>query len=491
MILPRVLALAVGLAGSLAAAPDPVTVPLQLVNVGTDKSPAYKLGIYVALGGAGVAKLYEFDTGASGLYAAYNAQWWPSFTSTGTPANQTYHSKITYNGTVVTTALTIFSDATTPTAASIPSVNVAQIQSATYGGTGHNPVANWNSDVSQGIAPLFGAFFGDFGMDLGTKNGIFGVLPQLPEPLCDGFIVHVGRFGASQPTLQIGITDADRATFPYAIKMRDAGKDGNYPGSGLPTYSQKLIKGTITLAGEGKPFSFDSDLIFDTGQPTTEIHDGANAFGIPPRYQAGGDLVKGSRFSLVGETSPWEFGFVVGNVVGINAAWLQTGGTSETNVNVGLNVFTQYDVLFDVKKGHVMFRPVPASYGVRLRKAASKRGELKFAVINSGLVPGPVKLRGNVRVLPQAGGGGGAGEAPARRRIFVECLLGGKNVTTALRRGRLQTESLLPGEVEDLTILVRVVGRPLRHTRELAAALTAACVGNPAMIAHVKGRLRF
>jgi hypothetical protein len=272
--------------------------------------------------------------------------------------------------------------------------------------------------------------------------------------------------------------------------MRDAGKDGNYPGSGLPTYSQKLIKGVVTLAGEGKPFSFASDLIFDTGQPTTEIHDGGNALGIPPRYQDGGTVVRGSRFSLVGETSPWEFGFVVGSSVGIDAAWLQTGGTSEVNVNVGLNVFTQYDVLFDVKKGNVMFRPVPASYGVRLRKAASKRRELKFAVINSGLVPGAVKLRGKVRVLSREGGGGESG-APSRRRIVVECFLGGKNVTAALRRGRLRTDSLLPGEVENLAIRVRIAGRPLRQTRELAAALTAVCAGNAAAVAHAKGRLRF
>ncbi len=58
--------------------PESVTIPLKVVQI---PGVGIKVGIEVSLGG-GAPRLYTFDTGSSGFYAAYNAAWWPSFTPT-------------------------------------------------------------------------------------------------------------------------------------------------------------------------------------------------------------------------------------------------------------------------------------------------------------------------------------------------------------------------------------------------------------------------
>ncbi len=55
--------------------PETATVPLRIVPL---DSGELKIGIEVRLGG-GPRRLYTFDTGSSGFYAAYNQGWWPSF----------------------------------------------------------------------------------------------------------------------------------------------------------------------------------------------------------------------------------------------------------------------------------------------------------------------------------------------------------------------------------------------------------------------------
>ena len=50
---------------------ETVTVPLKIVNIGDESVKVYKIGIELRLGG-GEPRLYTFDTGSSGFYAARN-----------------------------------------------------------------------------------------------------------------------------------------------------------------------------------------------------------------------------------------------------------------------------------------------------------------------------------------------------------------------------------------------------------------------------------
>ena len=51
--------------------PETATVPLHIVDIGGGQT---KIGIEIALGG-GSPRLYTFDTGSSGFYAAFNRDW--------------------------------------------------------------------------------------------------------------------------------------------------------------------------------------------------------------------------------------------------------------------------------------------------------------------------------------------------------------------------------------------------------------------------------
>ena len=65
-------ALALALAGAAVpasgAVPESLTIPLKVVQI---PGVGTKVGIEVSLGG-GAPRLYTFDTGSSGFYAAYN-----------------------------------------------------------------------------------------------------------------------------------------------------------------------------------------------------------------------------------------------------------------------------------------------------------------------------------------------------------------------------------------------------------------------------------
>jgi hypothetical protein len=74
-------ALALMLSSGLAAAGGPETaiVPLTIVTIDGGE---FKIGIPLRLGG-GPPRLYTFDTGSSGFYAAFNPFWWPFFQRVG------------------------------------------------------------------------------------------------------------------------------------------------------------------------------------------------------------------------------------------------------------------------------------------------------------------------------------------------------------------------------------------------------------------------
>ena len=334
------LLLALPLAARANSVPDSITIPLQLVQLA---SGDYKLGIPVSLGG-GPFKLYEFDTGASGFYAANNTAWWPSYnTVNATIVNQSYSSGIYYNSTIVSTTVDFGNGIPTLTA------NMAQIQTAGGGSLG-----DWAANVTAGIPPLYGAFFGDFGIGLTSENGIFGLLPQLPGNLSNGFIIRTGGFANPHPTLQIGITAADRAQFTILVSMNGTNSTVTYPNSGYSTYAQQIIIANATFTLGRIHTSFPAGLVLDTGAPSMEIHDNGTNITLPDSLLNGKQVIPGTSITL--DADNWFLGFIAGNISGQNQA-KDVSDPTNGRINTGLITFFTYDVMFDVQNGTVGFYP--------------------------------------------------------------------------------------------------------------------------------------
>jgi hypothetical protein len=358
-LLPAFIAVAISFSAP-AAVPTTVTIPLVIRNVsGQPGSPEYKLGISLSLGG-GPFKLYEFDTGAAGLFAAYNSQWWPGFSPTGGPFTETYSSGITYTGQIVATRVDL--------GHGIPPINanVGQIQSA----SGTDKVKNWDQKVADGKPPLYENFFGDFGMALSTKGSIYAIVPQLPGNLSSGFIVTTGGYQNPHPRLYIGLTEEMRAQFTFLVPMLPRKGNGLYPGNHPPRhiYQEEIIDTRVAIHKGGIATAFKTGVVLDTGAPSAKIRNVDNGFPIPAGLidNATGNIVNGAELEMHGARAdeaaePWIMKFITGPAEGYNAvSYGTTALASHTSpyVNAGLNPFFRYDVMFDIERGVVGFRPM-------------------------------------------------------------------------------------------------------------------------------------
>ena len=333
------------------ATPESVSVPLHVIRIDRD---TIKVGIEVGLGG-GKPKLYEFDTGASGFYAAYDASWWPSFDPLpDAPITQTYGSGVEYVAQKVKTAVAIPSDH----GDLVAEIEVARITEAFGGPLGPEGQSTWKHDLERDDAPLYGHFFGDFGGDLRKKDGLASVLPQLPGNLSSGFIVELGCDRRVGPRLVIGLTGASRARFTTRVAMQPGNGD-TFPISGLPTYSQKLIVADFLLSRGGTVQTFTSDALLDTGAPTTTVQESDDLRIDRALVDTGRDVVKPATYVSIGaqgtEEGDLELAFLAGLVTGRNRVKVADSG--DGYVNLGLIPFFRYDVMFDVENGVVGFAP--------------------------------------------------------------------------------------------------------------------------------------
>ncbi|MFO1324478.1 MAG: IPTL-CTERM sorting domain-containing protein [Burkholderiales bacterium] len=360
-------ALVMALAGAAVPAagqtPESVTIPLQVVNV---PSVGTKVGIRVGLGG-GPPKLYTFDTGSSGMYAAYNPAWWPSFTPLGgLPISQSYGSNLALTADAVSTVITI------PTDHGELSItaDVGQIVSA--GGNADGEA--WMANVAAGIPPLYGMFYGDFGSGL-TKppKGLFAVLPQLPGNLSSGFAVQLGCSGGGpESKVVVGLTPAIRARVTSWVKMEAEPDAPPYPQSHRPSYTQALVAGSYSLARPGASYDFSAPTILDTGGGTADIHQ-ASPLVVPDALLDAGKnrVLSGTQFSLkapgTAGSNDLDMSFVTGSTSTIDLVTVSqakppsSGGQPKPEVNVGLVPFFRYDIVFDVERGNVGFAPCTAA----------------------------------------------------------------------------------------------------------------------------------
>jgi hypothetical protein len=334
------------------SAPETVTVPLHILDI---EGVGRKIGIEIRLGG-GEPRLYTFDTGSSGFYAARDRDWWPEYRRVGgAQIEQTYGSHEIFRSKIVRTSVGI------PTESGEIEVEteVGQIHDAWGGSLGARGSSPWRKDVAAGRPPLFGNFFGDFGSGLREKNGLFAVLPQLPGNLSSGFAVRLGCGGGPgpSPTLEIGLTEAIRSEVATWVPMAGGAQSRRFPNSGRPTYTQELVAARYALDGAGADYAFETDSILDTGCPTTTVYENG-ALQIPESLVDHGRVVDGTRFRVAadGAESGNDFSleFPAGDLPG-NDQVVVTPTTENAFVNLGLIPFFRYNVVFDIERGLVGF----------------------------------------------------------------------------------------------------------------------------------------
>lgn len=344
---------------TLLAVPETVTIPLVVKTI-DQSTGALKLGIWLGLGG-GAKKLYEFDTGASGVYAAYSPAWWPSYRVVNPgPIYQTYSSGNVYGAQVVKTKIDF--------GHGLPKMR-ADVALVDYTA---GKASDWFDRLAEGKPPLDTDFYGDFGIGLGRGNGLYGLLPQLPGNLSSGFIVSTGGFNHPHPFLTIGLTEAQRSQFPIRMAMRRKKGAGIYPNPRKShparlVYQQELIDTAVTLDKGNHHADFDTGVVLDTGAPGTVLRNLDNEFRIPPELIAsgGGSIVPGVQFMMTHvrefESPPWVFAFLTGSKTGFNLVNVASTVIAPHKVaytNSGITAFFRYDVMFDVESGELGFRQI-------------------------------------------------------------------------------------------------------------------------------------
>lgn len=355
---------------------DTKSVPLYFMpNYDTTGKIQVKYGIEVAIG-TNAPRFYVFDTGGQGFFAGYNEAYWQGVTLGTNETSNTYTSGNFFDGVATTTSVTIGSGA--------QSVTTAPIQIAAITDGGNHKKKTVFDFTNEFATPVDDRFVGDFGASWGIQpvdnqtQGLSSVLFQLPGNLSTGFIVQLGPIGSDQQ-LTMGITDALRDQFTYAIPVTQATGDnaGFYPVSGFPFLDQFGFTGQYqvkepgsttgtTLGTDPYPGCAQQCLpsIIDSGAPST----GVRLPNAPTPYPYSTDEDKALQsdidFSAVFPTTQgrpaltWQF------LSGTNSSVDAVGYSGESgaafsgqNVNTGLNLYNQFDVMFDTELQVIWLRP--------------------------------------------------------------------------------------------------------------------------------------
>jgi uncharacterized protein with beta-barrel porin domain len=374
-------------AGLRAQATDittPIEIPLfaQLLdahNADLGGFPHYKYGIYVSLAGSTTPQLYEFDTGGPGFYAVYadpNGRFgtytpaWGTNYSLINPTNGSskYTSGNSYTGGTVSTSFILYGTnsqgALTPSVTSNTNLIVGQTTNIVNDGT-----TLWPSRY----APIPNNFYGDFGMDLEWKtNGAVNPIAQLDysSEMIPGYIIHLGTQPTSDRTdptgsyVQVGITAAQLADFPLQLNLLKDQKSnlGNFANSGVSSYDEPSFIASMTLSNPKIGVTNVSlPIVLDSG--------------ATPTYHYAKDTPGESLLKFFDSNSVLSLN--VTNTSGVtvtlystliakdlsNAIWVdhtEKGLIKGWNddLNIGEQLFYQYDVAFDLADGIIAFNPL-------------------------------------------------------------------------------------------------------------------------------------
>jgi hypothetical protein len=337
-----------------------------------------QLGISVQLGTNPNPFTYILDTGSAGFFTAMGSTpYWDNLISGGTTGDTFDISygggSLTYQGNVAHTNVT-FTDVNN---------NPFVVNGVRMGVITNEPYANWNSDVNATPvptapeSPTSHLFYGTMGAGLfSTKPGegsLSSVLGQIPLGfgLAQGFIIHTGGSASTSATLQIGLTDADIASFSILIPMNaSTGVRDNDNGTAVNLYPEAQATASYTIDKDSHHYSTTANIIMDTGGLGTYITTGTDI--DPPASlvnESEGQIVDGADFTAdIGGTanpvtglpsSDWEWLFKTGDTEFVNQIQV-FDGSSAGSLNTGIALFYQYDVMFDTQHGVIGLRPVAA-----------------------------------------------------------------------------------------------------------------------------------
>lgn len=366
---------------------DSKTVPLYFMPVETPNGTEVKYGIDVAIGN-NAARRYLFDTGGNGFFAGYNPDYWKGVTLGTEPVDITYTSGGFFDGLATDTAITIGTGSQTVSTGRPVTVAAVTQAGNIFSGA---PEQITNPYTSPG--PFAGDFGAAFGVQMIGDNtappylpGTFITSPlfQLPGNLSSGYLTQLGPTG-TQPQLTVGVTDALRAQFPYAVKVSEVllingTSAGAYPISGYPLLQQFGIAPNYTVTGaDGTTEQLGTGplkTIIDNGAASTNVR----LPDLPKPFQdADGNLKAGTTFTAVFPGTAgrpdltWEF--VAGNNSSVNLVGysnISGAATTGPNVNAGVNIFNGYDVMFDVKEQIIWLRPNGGLSTVNLKSVTTK-----------------------------------------------------------------------------------------------------------------------
>lgn len=368
----------------------PITVPLYFTDIDSDgdgTADTKKLGIYATLGNGATPKLFEFDTGASGFFAAYASNdpkisdWWGNGVRSSTAlVSRADDSGITYSGVAANTTVSLFAQGTSLPLASTGSVQVGQANLITDGSRNLWTPSGTSIDGGIDPPPVEKAFYGDFGVGPNYEaDGLTSLLSQFTfaNGIAPGFIVHADE-QSQTAWVQIGLTAADLqnpSTAFFAMDKDKSAGDTTVPNSGVRFYKQDLIKAKINIFDGSEHVIKDSEVkvVVDTGAKTT-IHntdkspDASDYATIlqpshddPKKGVLKGDLsfsLKGTTtsgqertyFTITTTTDPHETDTST-QVVKYRNDKAGDGVDSDKAkyyLNSGIQLFYQYDVVYDL-----------------------------------------------------------------------------------------------------------------------------------------------
>ncbi|WP_102806569.1 right-handed parallel beta-helix repeat-containing protein [Mycobacterium sp. ENV421] len=352
------------------------TVPLHyLPEFSTTGQAQVKYGIDVAIGD-NPSQMYEFDTGGVAFFAGYNSAFWKDVPLTATPVSETYSSGNYFDGVVADTRITIGTG--TQTVSTGQPIQLAAILN------GGNTNKDTTFDFTNPDAPpVEDHFFGDFGASFdtlavpGLGSSLANPLLQLPGNLSSGFLVQLGPIGI-QPQLSVGVTDDLRAQFTYAVPVTPQPGGGTYPVSGYPVLSWFGFSPSYSAQQGDQPpqqIGITSTLpsLIDSGAPSTGVR--TQGLGGDP-FNDGGKLQAGTTFIADFPTTkgrpPLKWTFEAGDNGSVNLVNYEQGEPGGIqNVNTGLNLYNEYDVMFDVADQIIWLRPTGGQSTVTLKSVTT------------------------------------------------------------------------------------------------------------------------
>lgn len=349
---------------------DSKTIPLHfLPDVGKKGKVEAKYGIDVAIG-SNASQMYEFDTGGDSFFAGYNPTFWKDVPLSTHAVTVSYTSGNTFNAVTADATVTIGQGAQTVSTAQ--PIQIGAILTGSNTRKGKDTFVFTNPDAP----PVEGNFFGDFGASFevlrvqGDDRLMASPLLQLPGNLSSGFLVQLGPIGTT-PQLTVGITDALRAQFPYAVPVALAPGHETYPVSGYPVLQLFGISPQyFAQQGDDTPVPIGTEsscspaqclpTVIDSGAPETGIRIGDH----PGPYELpGGQLTPGvkliAQFPTTEGRAPLTWTVVAGDNPSVNLVKYEdkSAAIRVENVNTGLTLYNAFDVIFDAEEQVIWLRP--------------------------------------------------------------------------------------------------------------------------------------